>query len=416
MISRQRGFLPAPGEAKPDWWIVSEVAKAMGWDEAFTYAHPADIFREHARLSTYRNDGQRAFDIGTLAALSNRAYDDFEPQQWCPRPFADGQFSTPDRKARLVTVAQRELDAPLPRWPLTLNTGRYRDQWHTMTRTALSPRLSQHRREPLVEVHPDDAETLGLADGGLARVSTPHGESLFRVGLNEGQRRGEIFTPIHWTDRQSTGGRTGLLARPAVDPISGQPGFKLTPARLEPFTADWHGFLVARNLPDRIAAAYATRIRVRDGWLLEMAGTREPDALIATLMPKGERLESHDAARGMRRVVVLERDRMVAALYLTRAGGLPSRDWVLAQLKALAASPVELLAGRPAQPAPDQGPIVCSCFDVGAKTIAAAIEGGAASVEAVGAATCAGTNCGSCRPAIADLLKTLAARRAKEAA
>src|SRR3546814_3518095 len=61
-------------------------------------------------------------------------------------------------------------------------------------------------------------------EGDLATVSTAQGESVFRVSLSLGQRRGEMFTPIHWTDRQSTGGRAGLLPRPLVDPHSGQPG------------------------------------------------------------------------------------------------------------------------------------------------------------------------------------------------
>src|SRR5690606_27737799 len=124
-----------------------------------------------------------------------------EPFRWGDRPFADGRYSTPDGRARLVPVAQRELGEPLARWPLTLNTGRYRDQWHTMSRTGLSPRLARHREEPLVEVHPDDAAELGLADGALARVATPRGESIFRSQITRAQRRGELFTPIHWTDR-----------------------------------------------------------------------------------------------------------------------------------------------------------------------------------------------------------------------
>src|SRR3546814_15932867 len=95
MISRQRGFLPAPGEAKPDWWAIARVAREMGWRDAFNYSGPAEIFREHARLSAYRNQGKRCFDIGDLAALSNRAYDDLEPPRWGDRPFAQGRFPTP---------------------------------------------------------------------------------------------------------------------------------------------------------------------------------------------------------------------------------------------------------------------------------------------------------------------------------
>src|SRR3546814_15112113 len=102
-----------------------------------------------------------------------------------------------------------------------------------MTRTGLSARLSAHRREPLVEIHPDDAAHLGIADTGLARLITAQGESIFRVQLSDGQRRGEAFVPIHWTDQKSTGGRTGRLPPPPVEPSSAPPGSKSPPLRVD---------------------------------------------------------------------------------------------------------------------------------------------------------------------------------------
>ena len=175
----------------------------------------------------------RLLNLKQHVAISNAAYQAMPPLQWGGAPFADGRFSTPDGRARLVPVAQKPVSAPLAAWPMTLNTGRYRDQWHTMTRIGFSSKLARHREEPLVEVHPADAEALRLTDGWLARVATPQGDSLFRVTVVDTQRPGELFTPIHWTDQQATGGRTGLLVRPLTDPISGQPAFKATPARIE---------------------------------------------------------------------------------------------------------------------------------------------------------------------------------------
>jgi assimilatory nitrate reductase catalytic subunit len=416
-ISRQRALLPAPGEARPDWWIVTQVARAMGWRDAFAYDRVADVYREHARLSAHRNNGKRVFDIGGHAAMTDAQYEAMEPFRWGGVPFADGRFPTPDGKARLVAVEQRPLDAALPKWPLTLNTGRYRDHWHTMTRTGLSPRLSQHRREPMAEIHPLDAEEQGIDEGDLVRVITPQGESVFRAAIGESQRRGEIFVPIHWTDRQSNGGRTGLLPRALTDPHSGQPGFKATPARIEKLSVEWRGFLIARSVPERIPAAYFTKVRVGEGWLVELAGTRDPAALAKALLPKGERVEIADPARGGLRIAVLEDGALCAALYIARNGRLPDRDWLIAQLaSADAASSVELLAGRPAVPLPDRGPIVCACFDVGMNTIVEAIAGKRLlSVEAVGAALSAGTNCGSCKPAIGRLIGD-AAKQAGEAA
>jgi len=412
-ISRQRPMLAFPGEAKPDWWIVTEVARRMGWGSAFNYERPADIYREHARLSAYENRGTRLFDIARHAAIGNPAYDAMEPWRWADAPFADGRFPTPDGRARLVSTVQAPIAEPLRDWPLTLNTGRYRDQWHTMTRTGLSPKLARHREEPLVEIHPHDAGRLGLEDGDIARVATPQGESLFRVRPSENQRRGEIFTPIHWTDRQSTGGRTGLLPRPLTDPHSGQPGFKSTPARLDKVAIDWRAFLILRGEPGIGAppiSLWATRITVAGGSLYELAGIGD-DKAVDSLLPAGDRIETADVARGTRRAAVIRDGRLAAVLFLTHTGELPSRDWLIAQLDAPQVAPT-LLAGRAPGAAPDRGAIICSCFDVGLKTIVAAItERQLVDVPAIGKALGAGTNCGSCRPALARILADAAFSR-----
>ncbi len=403
-VSRQRALFPLPGEAKPDWWIVKEVARRMGWKTAFAYDRPAEIWREHVRLSAYRNDGARLFSLAGHGAGGNADYDAMAPFRWGGTPFADGRFPTPDGRARLVPLVQKPLAAPLKDWPLTLNTGRYRDQWHTMTRTGLAPKLARHREEPLVEIHPDDAARLAIADGGLARVTTPQGDSLYRVAVTDGQRPGELFTPIHWTDRTSSGGRTGLLPRPLTDPISGQPGFKSTPANVTAVTTRWRGFLIVAGEPvRRPECLWATRVAVPMGSLWELAGDGEATRLEASL-PAGERVEAIDQARGTRRIAVLSDGRLVAALFLTESGELPTRDWLIAQLSEAQAAPT-VLAGRAPGAAVDNGPIICSCFDIGMRTIVAAIrDRQLADVAAIGAAVGAGTNCGSCRPALARLL------------
>ena len=151
-ISRQRAFLPAPGDARPDWWIVSEVARRMGFADAFPYSCAADVFREHAALSAFENGGRRDFDIGGLAAIGDGAFDALDPVQWPLRDgetrsaqqqdrrfFADGGFYTPGRKARFVAPEPPAPRAPTGKdFPFRLNTGRVRDQWHTMTRSGLS--------------------------------------------------------------------------------------------------------------------------------------------------------------------------------------------------------------------------------------------------------------------------------------
>jgi assimilatory nitrate reductase catalytic subunit len=405
VISRQRGFLAAPGEAKPDWWIMAEIAKRMGWGAAFDFPNAASIYREYAAMTGFENDGARVLDLSDHATLSDEAYDALSPFQWGgTSPFATRPFTTQNGRANLITVT------PKPRavdtaFPLRLNTARYRDQWHTMTRTGLSPRLSQHRREPLVEVHPDDAAVFGLINGGLARVSTTAGDSIFRVSVDKGQQRGGLCVPMHWTDQTSSSGRANRMPHKDCDPISGQPGFKNTPAKIEAVTMAWSGFLISDEAPDIGSDAdYWTKVRTPGGWLIELAGNGDPAALLAHL-PEGDRAEVVDSKRGVMRSAVLSEGRLRAALFITSDASLPSCDWLIAQLSAGDASPVELLAGRAATPAPDRGPIICVCFDVGLNTILESItSGGLTSVDAVGAAISAGKNCGSCRPAIARLL------------
>src|ERR1700751_5736593 len=93
-ISRQRAFLSAPGEARPDWGIISEGARRMGFDGAFAYRKPADVFREHAALSAFENDGARDFDIGALATISDADYEALEAMQW---PLRAGEQPTERR-------------------------------------------------------------------------------------------------------------------------------------------------------------------------------------------------------------------------------------------------------------------------------------------------------------------------------
>ncbi|MCH8686642.1 nitrate reductase [Pedomonas mirosovicensis] len=415
-ISHQRRFFSLPGEARPDWWIVSEVARRMGYGAAFAYTKPAEIFREHARLSAFENDGARLFDIGAYAGISDEEYEALAPFQWPARKgersdptrlFADGRFPTSDGRARMVEVAPGEERPADPSWPLLLNSGRLRDQWHTMTRTGLSPRLSRHSPEPTVDVHPKDAESFGLKDRALARVETRYGASLYRVRVSEAQRRGELFAPIHWTDQHSSGGRTGRLAQPLCDPVSGQPGFKATPARIRTVETAWRGFLLTRTVADMASTNYWTRVTLAGGHLYELAGDGDAAALAAQLLPQGgERVEAIDHTRGNARWAVLRDGKLEACLFIASDASLPPRDWLIRQLEEHAApSPLALLAGRPAKPEPDRGAIVCVCFDVGLKTLVAAIaDQRLTSVEAVGSALKAGTNCGSCRPAIAKLL------------
>jgi assimilatory nitrate reductase catalytic subunit len=405
-ISRQRAILPAPGEARADWQIICDIAARLGFGDAFAFDSPAAVFREYAAMTQLAVECGKRLDLGALTRCSDAAYDALKPHRWGGVYPLSAGFPTPTGKARIVSVTAPTLRSK-PAGTLTLNTGRYRDHWHTMTRTGLSPMLSQHRREPLLEIAAQDAQAACVKDGALASVTSASGSSIYRVHVTEAQAPGEIFVPMHFTDANSGGGRTGMLIDPVADPHSGQPGFKNVTASLTAFRPDWRAFLVTKEVvsPD---CAYWVRARIKRGWLIEMAGLETVD--VDALLPAGPRQEVSDFVRGMRRITVGQADGgLAAALFLTRSGTLPDREWIERQFAAPDASAIEWLAGRPSTPLPDRGELVCVCHDIGENTILGAAKKGADTVQAIGEATCAGTNCGSCRPLIAKLLETASA-------
>jgi assimilatory nitrate reductase catalytic subunit len=433
-ISRQRGFLPLPGEAKPDWWIFAQVGRRMGWADAFTYETPAEILAEYARLSGAENYGRRDFDISALGGITAEDYDALTPFQWpwpagqprndARRFFADGQFYTPDRKARFIaTPWGAAAEQPGDEYPLILNTGRIRDQWHTMTRTGRSPRLMGHIAEPFVEIHPADAVAHGIAPASLVILRNHRGHAILRALVSEEQQRGTVFAPLHWTDQLSAKARVDVLVNPATDPISGQPELKFTPVAVQPYVADWYGFAVLADKPALRPVGYWTLAPSRDGWRLELADENVPQdwmvfarALFGIGGEDGvELLAYHDAAAGQHRFAAFRDDRLIGALFVARQPVAVSRAWAAEQLGVsftTATARLRLLAGRTGADQPDRGAIVCACFDVGARQIAAAVAGGCGTVEAVTAATQAGGNCGSCRSEIRRIIDAASIQKA----
>ena len=421
-ISRQRAFSSPPGEARPDWWALCQVARRMGWGEAFAYHGPAEIFREHAGLSGFENQGTRHFDIGGLAGLSDEDYDRLEPVQWpVPRDdVAAGTRRITRLNARMVPTPYRPLAQPADDdWPLVLNTGRLRDQWHTMTRTGLVPRLMTHQREPLLDMHPADAARLGLASGGLAEIATRYGRTVMPVRLTAAQRVGEVFAPMHWSDAYSSSGPAGRLAGAATDPISGQPELKGTPARVSPIATFWRGVLLRREgAPPGAGSYYWARAPLARGHAFELAGWESlpsgqgTEAWVCALLgvPEDAELVIYaDPGRGAFRYAGIVEERLEACLLLSRrTEDLPAREDFIAALGGEVASTARLalLAGCGEGAAGAAGRTVCSCFAVGLKTLLDAIvERRLTSLAAIGRALQAGTNCGSCVPELAAILR-----------
>jgi len=423
-ISRQRAFLPSPGEAKPDWWIVCQVARRLGHEQAFAFTAAHEIFAEHAALSGAENDGGRAFDIGGLSALSRDDYDRLAPIQWpvpvlrhpgTERLLSDGRYFHPDGKARFVATPPRPpVNTPDAQYPLVLNTGRVRDQWHTMTRTGYAPRLTSHVPEPYVDMHAQDALLAGTREGELVRVATRWGSIIVRLRISGEMPRGMIFVPIHWNGAFSSDARVCTLVNPVVDPISGEPEFKHTPARVMPFAVRWHGFVLARDAIASPDVTWWTLARGNQHLRYEIAGRKPPRdwsmwaRQLLNAADDADWIEYSDPAAHVFRGALLTDDRISACVYLSPRPDLPSRTWLASLFARDRISDVEragLLMGQPADPRADTGPTDCSCFGIGRNAICNAIrQDRLGTTQEVGKKLRAGTNCGSCLAEIRALL------------
>jgi assimilatory nitrate reductase catalytic subunit len=424
-ISRQRVFLPTPGESKPDWWMFCEVAKRLGFTDGFNFSSPHEIFVEHARLSAAANDGSRAFDIGGLSALNAEEYATLLPTRWPvlatsnknqQRLFADGDFFHPDRRARFIATTPRmpahALDAE---YPLILNTGRIRDQWHTMTRTGKSARLMVHLPEPFVDMHAQDALLSSVRAGELVRVITRWGSLVARLRTSGDMPRRMIFVPMHWNNIFAADARVGALINPVVDPLSGEPEFKHTPARVVPFVVAWQGFVLSREPPTIRDATWWCATNTADCLRRELAGRRvfgdwSPWAKRMLNAGVGETdwLEYVDHSIGVYRAAHMVEERIEACVFISPRPDLPSRTWLstlFAKDRLSDSDRASLLTGQPADDRTDAGPVVCVCFGVGRNTIRAAIRDcGLRSTQQVGQRLRAGTNCGSCLPELIAIL------------
>ncbi|MEM6373019.1 MAG: nitrate reductase [Pseudomonadota bacterium] len=411
-ISRQRAFLPVPGAARADWRIICDVAAAMGFGAAFDYAGPADVFREYAALSVATRSFGRDFDISGLAGISDAAYATLKPLQW-PVPaqgkgprrfFAEGGFFHPDGRARMLPIT-----APVAqiKGGFHLNTGRNRDQWHTMTRTGKSPRLGPHMAEPYVEIHPSDAETLGLGPADLVALDTGDDRAILRALPTDRVAPGALFAPMHWTRQRSASGPVNAVVRARVDPVSGQPALKSGQVAAERFAATWYGFVVSAD-PLRQFGAYCAIARTATGWQAELADdTALGDARavfnVLTAAQDGDVSEVRDDSTGIVRIAQRLNGTLRAALFCAPDPVAVSRAHAVA-LIGTDTPLLDALSGRARASAPDPGPTVCACMGVGLNDLRRAVAAGADSVDALGAATSAGTNCGACRPELAGLL------------
>lgn len=428
-ISRQRKFLPAPEHTRPDWWMVNEIAKRMGFAKGFSFNTVAEVFDEHARLSAIGNFGTRDFDIAGLCDLRPAEYDDLQPIQWPVRPdctdgqkrlFGDGRFFTATGKANMIAVEPRApVDEPDEQYPLRLVSGRVRDQWHTMTRSGRVAALGAHRPEPFIEVNMQDADRYNLVHGGLARVTTPLADAVFRVQVTKGQKPGRLFVPIHWSKANSSGGHIGQLFASHLDPFSGQPEGKHSPANISPVEVCFAGLVISRQPVAPQLPVFWSRMQRQDCFAHNLAFDKKPvEGWLARTaqflgVEENELIVFEDTSREVFRAALF-RDEKIQAVVFVEPGTGPLEvthldSWFGSEKPAnmqrwMSVSPRALTPGA------EQGPAVCACFAVGAKAITEAIKSGkATTAKDIGDMLGAGTNCGSCLPEINQLIEALMA-------
>lgn len=449
-MTRQHAFLNAPAETKPDWWAISQVAQKLGF-QGFYFKNSYEIFKEHACLSAHQNaelslrDNTphfRYFNLNGLTQLTQEEYNDLQPIQWpvwhknqsedtVKRLFTQGQFAHADGKAKFIaTQAINPVNNVSSEYPLILNTGRIRDQWHTMSRTGLSANLSTHRPEPYCEIHPNDALKYGIRDQAWVELKSAWGVCVLKALISENIRRGQVFAPIHWNDQVASDARIGKVVNPAVDQLSGEPEFKHTPVMLQPFYTQWQGVLYVRPAHEPLLhntlnqMAWWTKITMAKTIRYELADRQKlshTTSQLKVLLPftdeSFEWLNLEDPSAQISHTVILQNGVLIASLYIAPSALLPDRDWVASLFKRERLSAMHrkaLLAGQAISAASNDGPLVCSCFKVGKNKIIDAInENNITHETQVTACLKAGGNCGSCLPEIRGLIKACQMERAE---
>ncbi|MFA0080748.1 molybdopterin oxidoreductase family protein [Vibrio breoganii] len=343
-ISRQRRILPSPGEAKPDWWIISQVAQKMGFKEAFDYIHEGEIFAEYAKLTTLGNDNfDRDLNLIGLTQLDDKGYSQLKPQQWPvaelqhqvvnQRLFSDGQFYTPNKRARFVAV---NYQAPLAKadakHPLILNSGRVRDHWHTMSRTGLSPKLAEHTTEPFVQVHPDTASKYQILDGQLAKVSNLQGEVLVRAKVTSEVSPSQLFMPIHWNETTSKNSKPCTLIANTTDELSGQPEFKHSAVAISSFASVSCAVFISKDILDLNHMDYWARQKVQGGYLYRIESILPVGELAAKLkeylQADDQRLISSESHQGQAQWLILDDNKPTQLLSVQKRFA----DWEVTRL------------------------------------------------------------------------------------
>ncbi|MDD5331176.1 MAG: molybdopterin-dependent oxidoreductase, partial [Sulfuricella sp.] len=407
-IGRVGAALPPPGAARADWDIAADFARRLGaklgraelGERLFAFAGPERIFAEHCAVTRGRD-----LDI---SGLSYALLEKNGPQQWpfpqgagtgTARLYADGAFPTASGRAAFANAPFRPVaEAADADYPLSLLTGRLRDQWHGMSRTGLAARLWNHAEAPRLEMSPSDMQQRGLSDGSLVRIASRRGALTLTAQASPDLSPGQAFLPMHWGGRFLKGLGINALTLDACDPVSRQPEFKHCAVEVEKLELPWR--LVALRRGD--ASAYLRRLQPllarfpyaavglagvdAELLVLRAADAQAPDpALLAELEnlleldDDANAMVYLDSRRGIAKRLLVEGGAVVGALL---TGETAAAEWLkdgmarsqpLAEARAWALAPL----AAPPEGKSGRGRVVCNCLNVAEKEIVAAIAAGA---------------------------------------
>jgi len=346
-------------------------------------------------------------------------------------------------------------------YPFVVNSGRARDQWHTMTRTGKAAKLLAHMPSANVHINPKDAAELGVESGDLVSLSSAVCKDIpviYPVKMDTDMRKGEVFIPIHWSAQWGSHSKLGALYASAVDPISGQPELKHAAVAIAPAHFATYGKLFVSSvnqstLNSEFSPSYEDALKhACDYWNttpLESTEVSSPlnnsDAALSVLnvaSNKGRRdftqalipllplnavlLQFHHHTYSVCLALVDDTlcfaaflgdepekaERAPAAAHTTAQAAPHSKstwsvpnEWLASLLNTSVSTDIQrnLLRGQ-VDDAFLNGDVVCSCFEVREKTITQAIKEGCSSVAELGESLKCGTNCGSCKPALSQLI------------
>ncbi|MFH4559873.1 nitrate reductase [Vibrio diabolicus] len=419
-MSRQRQFQIPPGEVKPDWWAISQVGQALCTLEktqnGFAFTSERAVFREYAAMTGMNADSPLKLNLSEYANLTEQEYEEWVPTQWGgERPFADGIYSHPDGKARFVVTSElpQRLERTKGWW---LNTGRQRDQWHTMTRTGHIAHLAASELEPTVYMNTLSATQNRLKAGQLTKLFQPTSNTSIyaKVAIDEGLGFQELFMSMHWAGRYGGESSVNAIINSAKDPISGQPAFKSSYVEVQDAAVKTYGMFIGTQF-DSGKFLYSAFQAESNLGIWRFAHDKRPKKQSFCRTEKSRRI-TIDIAQGW---LAVDYD-LVGDVRIIRSVLVVSSEPIqtdYTNFTGLIGKPMELSQLLTITQSQSSAKLVCSCFRVTDKQIHDAMEKqDCTSLTQLQNKLKCGTNCGSCVSQIKQMVDSHQHQKGKQQA